>query len=74
MSHIQSIILERSHFSFAEALDFIERNGFKSSFYGKPVDITDHFYRFRQRKPQPNYRYITKDIKPGVRFIIYFKK
>lgn len=50
MAHyvIQSVTLRRDHFSRGEAFAWVRKHGYKAT----KVDISPHFYRFRQVDPE----------------------
>ena len=75
MYKIQSIIFNKNVYNFAQCKKFITDNNFK---IGR-VDITKNYYRFRQLEPsyllQNKYTVIkTKQIKSGIKLILYYKK
>lgn len=44
---IQTVIIPKDKFTLEQAKLWIIKNGFRDTFYGKPVDITENYYRFR---------------------------
>lgn len=68
----QSVVIPKKDFSLNEAKKWIKENGYKLTFYGKPVDITVGFYRFRQMAPSrfDKKSYKTKVLKNGILLII----
>lgn len=68
---VQSVLIPKSKYTLSEANKWINKNNLKKTFYGKPVDITNNFYRFRQKKPNRNMSYVSKRIKNGIILILY---
>lgn len=62
-----------------DAKKWIKDHNFKLTYYGKGVDITPNFYRFRQLSPNTKHKYI-KTIKPfdkskensDIMYILYY--
>lgn len=77
---VQSIIILRSKYSLAEAKHLITRNGFSVTYGNKNVDVTAHYYRFRQAAPltakkrKEGWYYTTHVLQPGVKAIIMRKR
>ena len=70
---IQSVLIPKGTFTLEDAQEWILNNGFKLTFDKKPLDETDNYFRFRQKRP--NYkRYFTREIKDGVLLVIGNKK
>lgn len=71
-SRVQSVLLDRSSFkTIGSAKKYLKEHGF----IAKKVDITDHYYRFRQKAPNRRYRYRTITAKPGkMKLVIVFPK
>jgi len=71
MTHykVQSVILGREHFkNLVEAKHWLVKNGYKD----KGVDVTPHYYRFRQINPQVlehTHRFRSVELK-GVGYLI----
>ena len=63
MSQIQSVIFEKKHWTIPKAEKYLKDNGYKTTFYGKKVDITPNFYRYRQLAPSRFKNYITKKLR-----------
>lgn len=75
MSHIQSILVDKEKYKKGEANRLIKKLGYKTSFHGKPVDVTENFYRYRQQEPESEkYKYRSKKTEKGITFIIGFPK
>jgi hypothetical protein len=70
---IQSILFDRNIYSLSEAKKWIKDHGYKESFNGKDVDIKPRHYRFRQLEPNSVYKYRTKSLSHGIKFIIEYK-
>jgi hypothetical protein len=68
---IQSVLIPKDKFTLNKARKWIADNHFKLTFWGKPVDITDKYYRYRQMAPSRfvKDKYITIDFKDGVKLI-----
>jgi hypothetical protein len=43
---------------------------FDHGYYPLKEHTTDHYYRFRLSEPNPRARYVTKEITPGIKFIL----
>ena len=67
---LQSVLIPKSKFTLKEAKKWIREHGYKESFYGKDVDITEKFYRFRQAAPKHG-EYYVKKLSNGVELINY---
>ncbi len=67
---IQSVVFPRPQWSLARANKYIKDNGYKLSFYGKPVEIHESQYRFRQLAPHKFKNYTTKKLPNNVLLII----
>lgn len=73
---LQSVLLPKSKYSLEEAKRWINSNGYHVNYRNKKIDITEHYYRFRQAKPEKNsiVRYYTKIAKGGIKFVYYVKE
>jgi hypothetical protein len=68
---VQSILFDRRLFSSQQAMDWLLPHHFRVY----KLDITKKYLRFRQFPPNRNlYRYRTKQIKNGIKFILLSKK
>ena len=69
---IQSVLIPKDKYTLVQAAQWIANNHFKVSFYGKQVDETENYYRYRQMAPSrfEKDKYITKDFKDGVKLIM----
>lgn len=68
-SEIQSILINKKYFSFAQACDWIKKHHFNLI----KVDITHNFYRFRQTTPT-RYKYFrTISLAEGIEAVVGFK-
>lgn len=69
---VQSVLIPRKHYTKLQALNWIRKNEYKVKHYGKPVDITKNYYRFRQMAPsrfnKKSFRTIKK--KDNIRLIM----
>ena len=68
---LQSIIIPKNKYSLSEAKQWIRDHGHKVTFYGKTVDITENFYRFRQAAPKKNVQYFIKTLPGGIKLVEY---
>jgi len=66
MIKVQSVLIPKKRFTYSRAKAWLRRNGFKFI----KVHTTPHFYRFRQKHPNPYREYITKKLSNGVRLVI----
>jgi hypothetical protein len=62
---IQTILVPRSRFSLSEATHWIMEH----KFHAVKVDVTEHFYRFRQHDPLGSGRYYTHTLKNGIEMV-----
>jgi hypothetical protein len=62
---IQSILIDRQYATLDAAKKYV-----KDNFKLKKVDITDNYFRFRQKTPNPFMTYRTIELSPGVKAII----
>lgn len=69
MSEIQAIIFDKNYWSLKQANSFIHLHDFKPI---KKMHETKNYYRFRLEEPNKRYRYRTKEVFPGVKFIFRF--
>lgn len=70
---IQSIIFDKDFFTERQADRWIRRNGFTKTFQGKKgAHSTLHTWRYRQRLPDKNKRYVTKKIADGIKIILQY--
>ena len=72
---LQSVLLPRDRYTKREATKWVRDHNYKISFYGKAVDVTKNFYRFRQAAPKTKAQgawYKSKEIGGGIR-LIYMK-
>ena len=68
---IQSVLIPKDKYSLVQAAKWIANHHFKVSFYGKQVDETENYYRYRQMAPSRFVKnsFITIDFKDGVKLI-----
>lgn len=68
---VQSVMLRRDLFTRNQATAWIRDKGFKLSYYGKGVDVTPNWYRYRQKSPKNfKFYFIKKSKTPGVQFVV----
>ncbi len=69
---VQSVVIPKKKFTLKQSEKWIKDNGYKLSFYGKPVDLTVGFYRYRQAAPSRfnKDKYKTKVLKNGILLIL----
>jgi hypothetical protein len=68
----QSVLLSRDKFTKKQAEAWIKKHDYKTTFYGKKMETTDNYYRFRQAAPK-NFKkgkYVTKEISDGVLLVL----
>jgi len=73
---VQSVVIPKKKFTLKQSDKWIKDNGYKLTFYKKPVDITVGFYRYRQKAPSrfnPK-KYKTKVLKNGILLILGIMK
>jgi hypothetical protein len=71
MSHIQSILFDRDKFTLYRARSWLKRNGFRLRHRNKEVHVTDKYFRFRQKDPDPNKTYKTYHLPDGLTIITF---
>lgn len=69
---VQSVLMDKDYFTKSEAKSWIKYHGFKVTFYGKEVEETENFYRFRQMSPArfKKGKYVTKEIDDGIKLVL----
>jgi hypothetical protein len=70
---VQSVILDKNHFTEKEAHNWIKTHGFKTQFGEKKVHVTDNTYRYRQLEPKHDVKYRIKKVTPGVEFVMEYR-
>jgi len=68
---IQAIIFNKLKYTLGETQKYIKEHSYKPI---KEVHITGMYYRYRLKNPNLFYRFITKQIKPGIYLILGFYK
>ena len=68
---VQTVLVPKKDFTYNQALSWIHRHGYRTSFYGKGVDVTENFYRFRQAPPRKGVEYYTETLPNGVEIVMY---
>lgn len=73
---VQSVLIERDVYNLRQAKSWIRKHDFKETFYGKGVEKTENFYRFRQAAPGRFKKdsYVTKEISDGIKLVLANKK
>lgn len=73
---VQSVLIDRNMYNLRQAKSWIRKHEFRESFYGKGVEKTENFYRFRQAAPRTFRKdsYVTKEISEGVKLVLANKK
>jgi hypothetical protein len=69
MSKVQAILFDKDYWNVKLIVDFLHEHKFKPI---KKMHITDQYYRIRIRNPLKTKRYRTKEIMPGLKFIIEY--
>lgn len=76
---VQSVLIPKK-MSLDEAHKWLKKNNYKLKFYGKSVDITNGYYRFRQHRPLNDYEkkkgsfYVTYKLSNGIKLILMSMK
>lgn len=73
MWKLQTILIPRS-WGKKNANKYIKDGGYKLKFAGKPVDVTDNFFRYRQSRPVWGSKYRSKTLDNGVQLVYIHKK
>jgi hypothetical protein len=63
---VQSVIIPRSRYTLNQAKAWVNTNNFKL----KKMDLTQNYYRFRQREPKPQSKYFTVELTNGIHLIM----
>ena len=70
---VQSVVFMRDKgWTVSKAKEWLTRNGYKTSFHGKGVDVKPNQLRFRQ-KPVIYDNYITKKLNGGILLVMGVK-
>lgn len=64
---LQSVLFNKKYYNLSKSINYLKRMGLK---YDK-VDITNNFYRFRQKTPKKNKKYYTLPIDKGILYILF---
>lgn len=67
MSAIQSIIFDKKYFNLYESKMWLRQHNFYTN-----VDKKTNTLRYRQENPKHFDHFITKEIEPGIKFVIGF--
>ena len=67
---VQSVIFPKEKFSLPKARKWLKDHHYRE----QKVDITEHFYRFRQMRPMKGGRYTTIALPNGVQIILHYYK
>lgn len=70
--HIQSVLIPKRTFTLVQAKAWIKKHGYKLTYHGKEVDITEKFYRFRQKAPKKDMRYFVRHIEQGILYVMMY--
>lgn len=70
---IQSVIFPKEKFDQKKAEEWLQSHKFRTTFRKKGVDITENFYRYRQKDPNQFIRFRTLVLNNGIQFIVGFK-
>ena len=62
---IQSALFDKNKFTKKQAIKKLIERGLKNN----KIDVTDHYYRFRQYNPKPNEKYRTISAGEGIKYI-----
>lgn len=57
MNNVQSIIFDKNYWTVNNAKQWLKKHNYKIKFGNKKEHITKNFIRFRQKQPNPAYRY-----------------
>lgn len=69
---LQSIIFPKNKYTKKQAEAYLLKHNYKIKFYGKGVDETINYYRYRQASPLKfkKDKYITKKLNNGIQLIL----
>ncbi len=68
MSKIQSVLISKRYFQLPDAIEWVIRHNFKHY----KLDITPHYYRFRQFNPNKYKSHRTTELTTGIKAIIEY--
>lgn len=74
MIDVQSVLIPKSQYTQKQANAYIKKHKFNLTYKGKGVDVTDNYYRYRQRDPNKFERFYIIKSKSNVKFVIGIKK
>jgi len=69
---VQSVLISSDVYNLKEAKSWIRKHDFKETFYGKGVERTENYFRFRQAAPGrfKEGSFVTKEISDGVKLVL----
>ena len=69
---VQSVLISTDLYNLKEAKSWIRKHDFKEPFYGKGVERTENYFRFRQAAPGrfKEGSFVTKEISDGVKLVL----
>ena len=69
---VQSVLISRDMYNLREAKSWIRKHDFKETFYGKGVEKSENYFRFRQTAPGrfKTNSYVTKEISDGIKLVL----
>ena len=70
---VHSILFDKDYFTESEAERWLRDHKYKTSYYGKGVDETKDYYRYRQKSPKKFKDFRTKKITDGILFVFGIK-
>lgn len=69
---IQSVLIPKKNFTMKQAVAWLNSKKMKTTFAGKKVDITDKYFRFRQRQPKKTARYFVRHVENGILYVVMY--
>ena len=67
---VQSVIFRRDKFNQTTAKQWLKKHNYMTQYYGKPVDITANYLRYRQDNPDKFKIYVNKQISDGIILVL----
>lgn len=69
---VQSVLISTDLYNLKEAKSWIRKHDFRETFYGKGVEKSENYFRFRQAAPGrfKNNSFVTKEISDGIKLVL----
>lgn len=67
---IQSILFDKHIWTKSASANWLVQHSYKTSFYGKRVEVTANRYRYRQLAPKKGAKYRIKKLPGGIELVL----